>query len=789
MHLLFHDQLKKIKKKPFEWFGLALIVAVVSFTFMTVKPLSERLEAPIDDYLIQQNVEDFHIRVGMPDFNYLSGSQRFDLYLMMDLYLHPDFVGFNDRTASPYEMNQITVYVQEHIYDYPEAVKHLYNSMIQRVTDQYDITFELNYALMLEDDDYYFRVLTLNDTINLPYLVDGALPEGNQIAIFESFAIENDLAIGDALTIKGEAYEISGFVYAPDFLLPSLRSTSMLYDPTVETIVITSFDTMLGFREPFRVFYQGKGDFSALAGTFDITQIMQSDWQVFGRNMRMIESIVPQEYNPRIVAASFESQLTETFVTLFLGLFYALSVGLILLFIKRWIEHQKEDLIILSKLGYSKHQLARSLLMISMSLSVILVLFGLLGLYFSNLTFELYARRYLMPHIPFTVSFMTLFIGFFLPIVFINGFTYGYCLTQLTNIHKTQAMTRKKMRFKMRYLTLMRSLLLMFVSVLLLVSFLGRDLISDYQAQTLQGKHFESMVYLNHFDDTPRTEGEVFLYGNINLVAVNDTFLSDRRVVQSYGFKPDQTLYRLIDDKVSSNQLLESGVVVSTHFSVSEAINVGDELMVEVFGDRFTFTVVGVSDELVESALYFDFETLNRMHGFTDQLVYNGYFTNEAVSSAIGAFRIVNYRAIVEEVELLFTVTNRVITALMLLSSVLALFMFYYFIRGVLFEHLDTFLTLKAFGYLPHETFYVFFKKTFIEVFITYIFSFGLAYLFMQFALGYLYNALGFVFVLNIPYAMVFLGLVILISCVGFITVMVHRSVSNLPLSLVLKKA
>ncbi len=789
MHLLFIDQLKKIKKKPFEWFGLVLIVAIVSLTFMTVKPLTERLEAPIDDYLQTQNVEDFHIRVGMPDFNYLTRQQRLALYIGMGLYMHPDFSGFNDRTASPYEMNAITMYIQENIHDYPNLIRDLYASMIHEAIKDYDIDVEINYSVMLEDDTFYYRIITLNDSINKPYLVDGALPGDNEVAIFEVFADKNNLQLGDTLTIKDESYTISGFIYAPDFLLPSLRSTSMLYNPEVETVVITTEDTLFSMGEPFRVFFQGKGDFTALAESFDVTQIMQSDWRVFGRNMRLIESVLPQAFNPRITAASFESSLTAAFVTIFLGLFYGLSIGLILLFMKRWIEAQKEDLEVLSKLGYSKHQLAMALLLVPFSLSLAIVISGIFGLWLSDATFGLYSSRYLMPHMPFTVSLSTLMIGFIVPMIVLNGFSYLYVYVLLHKMHQAQNITVRKMRFKKVYLTVIRSILLVFISVLLLVSFFARDLIDDYQSQSLQGKHFETMVLLNHYREMPKEDGEGFIYGNLNLIAINDTFLRNRSVVLGYGFDPTQTMYRLKDDDLMSNQLLYEGVVVSTFFAVSESVEVGDELLIEVFGNRHAFTVVGISDELLESAIYFDIETLNSLFGFDDGLMYNGYFSEETITSEFGVFRIVNYRAIVDEVEMMFTLTNRIVTALMMLSSLLAIFMFYYFVRGILFEQLDTFLTLKAFGYLPHETFYVFFKRTFIELIIAYIVSIGLSYVFMQVALYYLYQTLGFVFVLNIPWHLVIVALFALLFGVFMLTFLVHRAVSKLPLSMVLKKA
>lgn len=108
-------------------------------------------------------------------------------------------------------------------------------------------------------DNFYFdeessadgavvRVFSQEDAINTPCLLSGELPvSDNEIAIDRVFAKNNDISVGDKITIKGRELDITGFIALPDYSTLFQSNTDSMFDSvhfSVAVMTRAGFDSM-----------------------------------------------------------------------------------------------------------------------------------------------------------------------------------------------------------------------------------------------------------------------------------------------------------------------------------------------------------------------------------------------------------------------------------------------------------------------------------------------------------------------------------------------------------------
>ncbi len=102
-------------------------------------------------------------------------------------------------------------------------------------------TFEKELDLTFYDNMYFdeetaetgatVRVYKQSDPVNTPCLLSGALPaQDNEIAIDRVFAKNNEINVGDTITLNGKALKITGFIALPDYSTLFESNTDSMFD-------------------------------------------------------------------------------------------------------------------------------------------------------------------------------------------------------------------------------------------------------------------------------------------------------------------------------------------------------------------------------------------------------------------------------------------------------------------------------------------------------------------------------------------------------------------------------
>lgn len=123
--------------------------------------------------------------------------------------------------------------------------------------DEMRSVFEEKGAMKLYDNFYFdeetpdgqvVRFYSQEDEINTPCLLSGELPANDrEIAIDRVFAKNNDISVGDSITLKGRELLITGFVALPDYSTLFERNTDSMFDSvnfSVAVMTKSGFDAL-----------------------------------------------------------------------------------------------------------------------------------------------------------------------------------------------------------------------------------------------------------------------------------------------------------------------------------------------------------------------------------------------------------------------------------------------------------------------------------------------------------------------------------------------------------------
>ncbi|TVP95462.1 MAG: ABC transporter permease [Acholeplasmatales bacterium] len=782
MVLLWIDQAKKLIKKPFYVVSLSLILFLVIFSFTLIRTLVDRLEAPVSDYYATQNVEDFSIVLGQIDFSLLTAEQRARVCAIYPIAL---CASLNER--DPRDVARLTETIQRSIHQYPEVYDVVFGPLIAQLSTDYDLAFEKSVGANVEADGSIYRFISINTEINRPLITDGRLPEGpNEAAIYAAYAKANHLEIGDELNVRNQTLTITGFFFSPEHTSPMIRANELNFDPKTQTLVLVEEAVIYAFRVPFTVKYVGRGDFTTLYDRFDVADILTADLRAFGKNMQMVQAVVPAAFNLRITAITTETQTAAAFASVFLGVFSVFSVTVLMVFVKRHLDQQTRDMSILNAQGYTVHERALALTLIGFLLALIAVSAFGLGLWFANRLFLSYAVRYQLPQSHFFIPVDVRRYAGILPLVLLPMMTYMYARMLFRSSHKQ--LSRFKIHVQLLTRHAMQGVLFLLVSVLLVFGLSSRAIIDDFKATTMQGNHYENVVFLSRFTTQKRSGAEPFSSGIVTVTAHRGTNLSTSLRIQGYGLDESITLKRLIDDTAESNALLKEGAIITRQAAALHGFSVGDTLTLRVGPRTHQTVIVGLNDNLIEAAVFLDQATFNRLYGLSNQY-FNAYYTLQENVRDSDAFRILNYRAIAEEIDVLFNLSATIATVMMTLAIGLSLLLFVFMMQQALDAQKQVFLTLRALGYTAAETYRIFFLKSLLTLGVAFAAAIWFSAQLQRVVLSLLQDTLGFVFIIEArPLSTVLAG-VIVFALVLLTTLFIHRRVLRIPLADVLKLA
>jgi putative ABC transport system permease protein len=781
MKLLYIDQLRKIKQNLFNFISLSVLVLIISMTFTGVKSSVRRLEENYDDYLASQQIEDFYFNMGEVDVQYLGGTAIMELCTELQV-LYECGVAFG-HPNDPIYINNLNFIINNAIKEQPEVYDDLIDSYVTQFTEMYDFTVEKSYVYNIIDQEKTYKFQNITETINIPYLVKGELPVlDNEISIFPEFASLNNIDIGDFYTINNKEYEVVGFHYQPEMLFPIFSLSSISFDPQNQTIVLANDKTLKDLNQTSFTKYLVHGDLTPLAGDIGYDTIQSGDYSFLGKNLQMVNILMPRDINFRIISLEKEVTNAKAFINIFLPLFTGFITLLLVVFMKRYIDKNKKDIDTLHALGYTHHEISRSILLYPLLISLFAIVGYLLGQVLSNQLFDIYAARYLFPKAESTVYFDILIIATIVPILLIT--IINYIFIRFTLSHKITTLKKVKIRiFKFTPVRTIFSTFLLFITVstMILFSLNGNSMFRDFTETTKEGNNYVEMIILKYMTNTDHLDTyEAYTRTGGLIIQVNSREVKKEQSTLVYGINPNSSLKRLMNNDIEKNLLLNDGVITSDFLRTTLSLEIGDTITFEVGGVQVTEKVVGFSNELLENNLFTTKEKLNSYYNL-DDTYYNGLYTTDKNFTDPNIFMRVDYQNSVDEFGAIINVSSLILNFLIVISVALSIFIFVLILISYFVDNRFHIAVLKSIGYNNQEINQKYLLSIYVILLISFVISIPITISLLDFMLRLLMESIGFKLVVNFSILRIifgFIGLNIIFLIVTYYSTKYYESIN-----------
>ncbi len=490
------------------------------------------------------------------------------------------------------------------------------------------------------------RIFKNRTEVNLVCLMEGELPKAaDDIAIDRMHADNNNLSVGDTLTVGGKTLKISGLVALSDYSSLYEKASDMMFDATKFGVAVMTEDgfagmgdTHLHYSYSWRYDTPPESDKAATERAEDVLELLLGSAVVTGNAP---VNFLPAVSNLAIQFVGDDMGRDNKMMAVFLYIIIAILAFVFAITISNTIT--KEALVIgtLRASGYTKGELIRHYLALPMTVVAVAAVVGnVLGYTaFKEVAANMYYNSYSLPTFE-TLWNMDAFVRttvipvLMMFVINLVMLVRKLSLSPLRFIRRDLSERKKKKalrlnsklslmnRFRLRillqnlpnYITILVGVF--FANVLLLFGFVLPPLVDNYEKDITSNLIAEYQYVLKVPAENAEKEAEK--YSVVALQTVEGKLKSEEVMV-----------YGVVKDSAYVDAKFGDGVLISTAYAGKHGLEVGDEIILEEsFGEQtYTFTVVGVYDYPAALAVFLEQGELNERFGLGEGY-FNGYFSD-----------------------------------------------------------------------------------------------------------------------------------------------------------------
>ncbi len=515
-----------------------------------------------------------------------------------------------------------------------------------------DLTVNENFYLTEEvkETGAKLRIFKNRTDVNLVCLMEGELPKGaDEIAIDRMHADNNNLSVGDTLTVGDKKLMISGLVALSDYSALYEKASDLMFDATKFGVAVMTEegftgmgDTHLHYSYSWRYDTPTCNDKEATERAEKVLAMLMASGM---RTGNVPVNFLPAVSNQAIQFVGDDMGRDNKMMAVFLYIIIVILAFVFAITISNTIT--KEALVIgtLRASGYTKGELIRHYLALPMTVVAVAAVVGnVLGYtVFKDIAANMYYNSYSLPTfvtlwnadafvrttvIPVIIMFL---INVIMLVRKLSLSPLRFIRRDLSNRKKKKALrlnSRMSLmnRFRLRillqnlpnYITILVGVF--FANVMLLFGFVLPPLVDNYEKDITSNMISAYQYVLKAPVET--TEQEAEKYSVTALQTVEGKLKSEEVMV--YGVAKDS---EYIDAKFGD------GVLISTAYAGKHGLVTGDKITLEEsFGEKtYTFTVSGIYEYPAALAVFMEQEELNEIFGFGEGY-FNGYFSDTALA-------------------------------------------------------------------------------------------------------------------------------------------------------------
>ena len=842
MGLLFLNALKGLKKKKVQMVGIIFCILLATGIYTAMSSALDRMEDRYHNYLREQNVEDFAFT---PKIDYskdytVSEIEELKKNELKDIPENQmDIVNKYEMTIgiSDFQNSDILYQYIDYIFNSNGANDKKLKEKVSPALEKYDFSYYKEISKVDTEDKKLYKAIPYdkNKNINIPYLVEGNMPENkDEVTVLPSFAKNNNINIGDNYSIGDKEYKVVGFAYSPDHILPIISINSPIFSEknhNISYMTSSTFEEFPGIKE------------TAYVGAFnDKDKIL--DFETLSDMFKNDENITLDATSAirlsRVNALEAEIKTDRIFAKYFMYLLLAISVFVIIVITKKRIEDERLQIGVLRALGYNRIKIAISYLVYPIFGSIIGGAIGFFaGAFASGYLSNIYLSYFNMPIDGYRFNINYLLEDIFVPLIILSilAFLIAICLLRkkplkllkegsnlkVNFFSKFVTFVTKKLPFKtrFRYSLASRSLgkllivtLTSFCTGLLIVLVLiGLNMFSSMLDKTFDGMKLKNQVtYIGIMSGYSDTEDYIYTT-NMTLEEVissnGDSHKIERKkegsediedyTVNINGIDKELRLLEAKDkdgNKVYPKLVNYDDIIINQNIAKIADASVGDILVFKSGDKEFRYKLVAIDNSFMGGSAYVKRAPLAKEFE-NDEAAYNIKFTNDDKYSSMSNLskeeteKIANIMSIEdlrENLENQMSSSNGAIYFVIIFASIMAFVIILIIANIVVEENKKTISLMKVMGYDDKNISSIVLNIYTPFIIIAYLLSIPAMKKLLEFIVSKLTGSIDFAIPIEFSFVKALIGLAgLLISY--FIAIFIsRRTLNKVPLSVALKR-
>ncbi len=665
-----------------------------------------------------------------------------------------------------------------------------------------------NFFVELDTDnlDSTVRIFKNRAELNKACLMEGTLPQSNnEIALDRMYATNNNLSIGDTISVDHQELNICGFVALSDYSALFQSTSDMMFDATRFGVGVVTEETFDAF-ETASLHYSYSWKYNqAPASEKDEKNMSEELLTTLNKQIsqNIVTNFLPQYLNQAIVFTGTDMGRDALMFTYFLYIVICIIAFIFAITTSNTITTEATVIGTLRASGYTKGEIVRHYMAMPVLVTLFSALLGnILGYtFFKNIAVTIYYASYSLPtyvtlwnadaFLKTTVIPVLLMIAINLAILIdkLNLSPLKFLRRDLSKKQKKRAIKLNEnrgimKRFRTRiifqnisnYITI--AVGIFFANIILLLGIALPALLDKYQEEIQNNMLCDYQYILKAPVETTSTTAEKYTVANLKT-------LEGKLKSESVSILGIQDNSAYIDITFEGN-----GVYISNALSEKFDVKIGDTLTLkDEFEDKkYQFIVDGVYYYPAGITVFMKQDTFHKVFDYEDNY-FNGYFSDKEIDDIPTMYvaTTITVEDLTKTSRQLDTSLGSVMDLFGLFGIIMFMLIIFLLSKIVIEKNAQAISMTKILGYNDREISNLYIASTSIVVILSLILTLPL----VDFILGYVIVVMMSEYAGYLPYYVPFSAYFKIIAA-GIISYAViafiqFKKVKNIPLDMALK--
>lgn len=517
-------------------------------------------------------------------------------------------------------------------------------NLINTLEEQDLKIYNNNYIQEDSVNDSVIRLFLNREDVNKVCVIKGKLPNSEkEIAIDRMYANNNNISVGDKISVGGKKLKVTGFVALSDYSALFSNNNDLMFDSIKFGVGIITKDCFESF-ENANVHYSYSWKYNKSPKDDTEAKNKSDDFlKVLNKNT-IITNYIPEISNQAIHFTGDDIGGDKGIMLTLLYVLIVIIAFVLAVTTSNTINSEASVIGTLRASGYTKGELLRHYMVLPLVVTVIGSCIGnILGytvfekvvanMYLGSYSLTTYVTRWnseafiLTTIVPFIIM---LVVNLFIlmnklslsPLKFLRHNLKKREKKKVLKLTKFKFFTRFRLRVIFQnmpnYITLFIGIL--FASILLMFGLMMSPLLDNYKNEVVDNMISKYQYILKSQVETKTKDAEKYCASSLK------TYFNEEKgeEISIYGIKEDSE-YVDIDFK--------DGVYISDGFAEKYSLKVNDSITLkDSYGDKtYTFKIDGIYYYPASLSIFMDSKKFNETFD-KDEDYFNGYFSNEEIT-------------------------------------------------------------------------------------------------------------------------------------------------------------